>query len=168
VTGSLTSRRVPYKGTPAVRLPHRLLPRLAPAAVLMLGLATGGCSFSYQLGSLFGPDDGPAQTASVAPAGATKPTSAPADGDLVFARAAAAELLARGTPHASVPWENPHTGARGTVTAVASAYPQDGLECRDFLASYVRGGAEAWLEGEACHVHRGKWEVRALRPLKRS
>jgi len=168
VTGSLTFRRSRYRGTPAASLRHRACARVATVAALtLLALPAGGCSFSYQLGSLFGEDDSPTQTASIASTATTKPAAAPLDGDLVFARAAAVDLLARGGRVSSVPWTNPRTGARGTVTPVADSYTQDGLECRDFLASYERAGSEGWLEGEACHQE-GKWEVRKLRPLKRS
>jgi surface antigen len=90
------------------------------------------------------------------------------DGDLAYARAAAAEVLSRDAKDASAPWSNPKTGARGTVTPLATAYTQDGFVCRDFLASYVRKGSEAWLQGEACRVHAGKWEVRKMRPWKKS
>ena len=69
---------------------------------------------------------------------------------------------------ASQPWENPRTGARGTVTPIADAYTQDGFQCRDFLASYIRDGAESWLQGDACRAHQGQWTVRKLRPLQRS
>ena len=75
---------------------------------------------------------------------------------------------ARPEKDASQPWENPGTGARGTVTPIADAYTQDGFQCRDFLASYIREGAESWLQGGACRIHQGKWTVRTLRPLKRS
>ncbi len=92
----------------------------------------------------------------------------PSDGDLAYTRAAAAEVLTRGGNDISMPWENPSTGARGTVTPIAAAYSQDGLTCRDFLASYVRGASEAWLQGEACRESKGKWEVRSLKPWKRS
>ena len=54
----------------------------------------------------------------------------------------------------------------GSVTAVATAYTQGGLTCRDFLASYVRDGAESWLQGEACRAQQGKWEVKTLRRLQ--
>ena len=64
-----------------------------------------------------------------------------------------------------MPWENPKTGARGTITPLAAAATQAGVTCRDFLASYVRNGSESWLQGEACRA-RGKWEVRNLRPWK--
>ena len=44
--------------------------------------------------------------------------------------------------------------------------PQDGKTCRDFLASYVRGSAQSWLQGEACKPDKGAWEVRSLKPWK--
>ena len=47
-----------------------------------------------------------------------------------------------------------------------NAASQDGVTCRDFLASYVKNGTESWLQGEACRAGRGKWEVRTLRPWK--
>jgi surface antigen len=140
---------------------------------IVLALATGGCSFSYKLGSLFGKDkddEKPSYTNSISqgPAVNAQPANAlPADGDLGMAKAAAAEALMRGGKDVSVPWENPSTGARGTVTPIASAYSQDGFVCRDFLASFVRGGNESWAQGEACRVHQGKWEVRAMKPLQR-
>jgi len=105
----------------------------------------------------------------VAPvADSAKPMSElPPDVDLAYARAAATEVLAHGDKQEGVHWENPRTGARGMVTPLASAYTQDGLTCRDFLASYVHEGSEAWLQGEACRVHQGVWEVRSLKPWKR-
>ena len=90
----------------------------------------------------------------------------PPEGDLRVARAAVHEALARGGKDASMPWENPDTGARGTITPLASAYSQNGFTCRDFLASYVREGTEAWLQGAACRAQRGKWEIRDLRLWK--
>jgi surface antigen len=102
------------------------------------------------------------------PADGAKPMSEmPPDVDLAYARAAATEVLAKGDKQESARWENPRTGARGMVTPLATAYTQDGLTCRDFLASYVREGNEAWLQGEACRAPQGRWEVRSLRPWKR-
>ncbi len=64
--------------------------------------------------------------------------------------------------------ENPAAGARGTVTAIASAYTVDNAECRDFLASHVKASKESWLRGEACKHGKGPWEVRAFKPWIRS
>jgi surface antigen len=139
------------------------------AAALTFGLSAGGCSISTgQFDSLFGGADKSDVTGSIAPpAGAKGVGELPPDGDLVYARAAASDVLSRGGKDASAPWENPSTGARGTVTPIASAYTQDGQTCRDFLASYVSGSSQSWMQGEACKRDKG-WEVRALKPWKRS
>ena len=139
------------------------------AAVLALSLAAGGCSLSGQLDSYFGGSDKAEITGSITPPpGAKSADVMPPDGDLAYARAAASEVLKRNEKNASAPWENPKSGARGTVTPISSAYSQDGQTCRNFLASFVNGGAEAWLQGEACKEAKGAWEVRSLKPWQRS
>lgn len=90
------------------------------------------------------------------------------DADLALARNAASDVLTRGQKDVSQPWENPETGARGSVTPLASTYTSEGRTCRDFLASYVRGTNEGWLQGEACQQNKGPWEIRNLKPWKRS
>lgn len=149
-------------------LPPRLWRAASACAVLTLGLACGGCSISYQLDSFLGGDKSDV-TGSIAPSLATQQAARmpPAD-DLVYARAAAAEALRRNEKYVSLPWENPNSGARGTVTPIATSYTQDGRTCRDFLASYVAGSAESWLQGEACKATRGVWEVRSIKPWKNS
>ena len=143
----------------------------AIALSLTLGAATSGCSLSYMLDSFAGKDEKADQTASLRPTPVAAPTptqTAPTENDLADAKAAAARVLARPEKDASQPWENPRTWARGTVTPIAAAHTQDGFQCRDFLASYIRDGAESWLQGDACSVHQGQWTVRKLRPLQRS
>jgi surface antigen len=98
--------------------------------------------------------------------GAAGPPAATAEVDLAYARATAADALARGGRDLSTPWENPHTGAGGNITPLAAAYNDGNVTCRDFLASYVQGQAQSWLQGEACHGVHGQWEVRSLKPLK--
>jgi len=133
-----------------------------------LALAAGGCSLSGQLDSVFGGSDKSDQTGSITPPAAKQASELPSDADLAFTRIAVSELLSRGGKDASQPWENPRSGARGTVTPIAAAYTQDGQTCRDFLASYVTGSSQAWLQGEACQRPKGVWEVRTLKPWKRS
>jgi hypothetical protein len=134
---------------------------------LMLALGCGGCSLSGQLDSYFGGDKD--QTGSITPPPGTKAEAQlPPEGDLAYARAAASEVLRRGEKDSSLTWENPHSGARGTVTPIAAAYIQDGQTCRNFLASYVNGSEQSWLQGEACRQSRGPWEVRTLKPWKSS
>jgi surface antigen len=138
---------------------------------MLHGLAAGGCS--YQLSSLLSTSDADVDVETTAvsrpgdQAGRTADASMPPEVDLAYARAVAAEALARGGKDASVPWENPHTGAGGNITPLAAAYSEGGFICRDFLASYVRAGAQAWLQGEACRTDHGRWEVKSLTPLKR-
>ena len=113
---------------------------------------------------------GSAQTPTLRASAAAATSGLPSDTDLVFARMAIVEVLKRGSKEVSAPWENPSSGARGTVTPIASAYARDGLTCHDFLASYVRRGSpESWLQGQACRANkREAWEVKSLRPWTRS
>jgi surface antigen len=154
-------RQPPYSVTATRRLSGGSLRTLA--SLVVLGLAASGCSYRLS-------NEPVAETGSVklATAAAAAEGAGPAAADLALAKAAVNDLMSRDDETASVPWENPRTGARGAVTPIAAAYSQDGFTCRDFLASYVRGGSESWLQGEACRLHRGKWEVKALRPLKKT
>jgi hypothetical protein len=161
---------------------------LRSAAVLALACSLGGCAVN---GSMFSFSKASKQeakveanveastyasedvTGSVAKPPATpvsvSTTGLPSETDLVFARMAIVDVLTRGSKQISSPWENPSSGARGTVTPIASAYAKDGMTCRDFLASYLRRqGSETWMQGEACRAKQGAWEVRSLRPWSRS
>jgi surface antigen len=163
-------RRVLYNGTGALRLcrPHWL----AAAAALFAALTAAGCSISLDsLDSIFPKGEADAaQTGSIArqPQHVGSATSAaePSEADLAYARAVAAEALARGGRDISMPWENPDTGAGGSITPIAANYSEGLFTCRDFLASYVRGQQQSWLQGEACRTEHGKWEVKSLKPMK--
>jgi surface antigen len=145
------------------------LHRFATAAAALAALAAGGCA--YRLDSIFPKSNSDVeQTGSI-----VRPGQELGDGtsgaavveiDLAYARATAADVLARGGRDVSIPWENPHTGAGGNITPLAASYNEGSFVCRDFLASYVRGQAQSWLQGEACRAERGPWEVRSLKPLK--
>jgi surface antigen len=147
------------------------LHRAAALAVVLCGVAEGGCS--YQLHSLLSKDDDAAvsQTASIAkPAdrGRVEGDHRAAEVDLAYARHAASEALAHTAKDASVPWQNPTTGAGGNITPLATSYNEGGLPCRDFLASYAHDGSQDWLQGAACRTGEGSWEVKSLKPLKPS
>jgi surface antigen len=148
-------------GTTAQRL--LLRQRVAATSIIAVVLAFGSAGCSYQLGSLKNRGEIELKSSKV-----SESASLPSDADLALARAAASEMLDKGGKTASMPWENPRTGARGTVTPVASAYTQDGATCHDFLASYVRDRSTSWLQGEACRTKPGQWEVRTLKPWQKT
>ena len=139
--------------------------------MILIGLGAGGCSVSRNDGSALavGPfakmDDSDVTSSITGQARDTAPT----DSDLAFARNAASDVLTRGDKDSSQPWHNPETGARGSVTPVAQAYAgDDGRTCRDFLASYVNGKTESWLQGAGCKGGNGRWEIRTLKPWRQS
>ena len=147
----------------------------APQAIalsLMLGAATSGCSLSYKLDSFFGQGcregrahrlDPPGVSAPPTPRQPRRPTI-----DLAYAKAAAAACSASRTRTRASLGRTPPPARAERSPPIADAYTQDGFQCRDFLASYIRDGAESWLQGDACRIHQGKWTVRTMRPLKRT
>jgi surface antigen len=134
-------------------------------AMVLIVITTGGCSFSRGDGgsARMGSD----VTGTIGKAGVAGPDM-PSETDLAFARNAASDVLTRGDKDASQPWENPETGARGSVTPLAQAYSSEGRTCRDFLASYVNGNSESWLEGAACKTGQGQWLIHTLKPWRQS
>ena len=178
---SRASRLPPYRGTPAASLRRtarreaalRLSGRLPILGVMLaIGLSSGGCAVSGMFGS--GKEQANAFARAEAtgslpsPSGGKLASGLPPETDMIYAKAAIAEVLSRGRKDASTAWENPATGARGTVTPISVPYSSDGITCHDFLASYLRAGAETWIQGEACRQAEGRWEVKSLRPWKRS
>jgi hypothetical protein len=137
-------------------------------AALSVALVAGGCSFSYQLDSMFSRRDADAVTTGSISTPRQQHAALPQEQDLAATRRAVTEAMSKSGRDASVPWEDPATGARGTVTPLSAAYSQDGATCRDFLASYVRNGSESWIQGEACRGSEGRWEVRQMRPWRRT
>ena len=134
--------------------------------LFLIGVGSGGCSFSRSDGGFFASK--PAEEREVTGSIPVKEPE-PTDTDLVFARTAASDVLTKGDKDSSQPWENPETGARGSVTPLAQAYASDdGRTCRDFLASYVNGRTESWLQGAACKAGHGRWEIHTLKPWRRS
>jgi surface antigen len=136
----------------------------AALSLVLIGLATSGCSM-FQTGGPFARASDDDVTGAV-PAQAAK--KEPTETDLAFARNAASDVLTKGDKDASQAWENAETGAHGSVTPLAQAYAgEDGRTCRDFLASYVNGETQSWLQGAACKSGNGRWEIHTLKPWRR-
>ncbi|KYH00932.1 signal peptide protein [Bradyrhizobium sp. DOA1] len=131
--------------------------------MILIGCGAGGCSFSRSDGSAYAKAEDNDLTGSI-----TRPTNGPpTETDLAFTRNAASDVLSKGDKDSSQHWENPETGARGSVTPIAQSYAaEDGRKCRDFLASYVNGNTESWLQGAGCQSGRGRWEIHTLKPWR--
>ncbi|MGY3483935.1 surface antigen [Bradyrhizobium sp. USDA 4011] len=140
-------------------------PAGAVVTLILIGVGASGCSLSRT--DAFARMDDKDVTGSINPTQVS--AVMPTDSDLAFARNAASDVLTRGDKDSSQPWENPQTGARGSVTPLAQAYSgEDGKTCRDFLASYVNGATETWLQGAACKSGQGRWQIHSLRPWSKS
>jgi surface antigen len=141
------------------------LSAIGPAGVMLtlftIGIGSVGCSLPRPEGAFARMDDSEL-TGSIGAGQGSDP--APTESDVAFARNAASDVLTKGDKDSSQPWQNPQTGARGSVTPLAGAYSSDGRTCRDFLASYVNGRSERWLQGAACQTHHGQWEIQTLKP----
>ena len=133
--------------------------------LFLIGASSGGCSFSRSDGGFFSKgEENEVVTGSI-----SAPEVVPTESDLTFARTAASDVLTKGDKDTSQPWANPETGARGSVTPLAQAYSaDDGRTCRDFLASYVNGSTESWLQGAGCKSASGRWEIHTLKPWRQS
>jgi len=136
-------------------------PAGAVMALILIAVEAGGCSVSRNdaMAKMYDAD----VTGSIGVSHVKQ--KVPSESDLAFARNAASDVLTKGDKDSSQAWENPETGARGSVTPLAQAYPtEDGRSCRDFLASYVNGSTETWLHGAACKSGQGSWEIHTLKP----
>lgn len=132
--------------------------------LILIAFSAGGCAMSRPETAFARMEEAPV-TGSISSPAAVEPT----DGDLAFARNAASDVLTKGDKDSSQPWHNPQTGARGSVTPIAKVYTSDdGRTCRDFLASYVNGRTERWLQGSACRIERGRWRIQSLKLWQQS
>jgi surface antigen len=131
--------------------------------MILVGLGTSGCSVFHG-----GSGDGSFAMMGEKEVTGTLAEPHPTETDLAFARNAASDVLTKGDKDTSQPWENAKTGAHGSVTPLAKPYARDdGRSCRDFLASYVNGKAESWLQGSACKMANGRWEIQTISPWRR-
>lgn len=68
---------------------------------------------------------------------------------------------------ASVHWDNPQSGAKGSFTPVGQAYPLDSKICRSFLAEVAAGDNVEKLQGVACREKTAEWTLTEVKPFKK-
>lgn len=128
----------------------------------MLACAASGCSIAIPMASSpnsalwrGAPDDATGSIAKPAPK-----LSRHLDAeDLRRAMAAMSTALDPQGSGASVHWDNPQTGAKGSFTPLGQAYPLDGKICRAFVADIEAGETDEKLQGAACREKSADWAL---------
>ena len=68
---------------------------------------------------------------------------------------------------ASVNWDNPQTGAKGSFTPVGQPYPLEGRICRAFHADIAVNETQESLQGAACREKTAEWALTEVKPVKK-
>lgn len=79
--------------------------------------------------------------------------------DMNFYNRTSQKALETGQPGETLPWSNPKTGNRGTVTPQRYYQQDDGRYCREYQQSITVGGKKQEGYGTACRQPDGSWEV---------
>ena len=148
-----------------------------PAAIVVLCLpVVCGCSISLPGASMASRVDEDvtgsivktSSRSAVRPAPAISPLSNALDAeDWRRARAALGTALDPQGNGATVAWDNPQSGRRGSFVPVAAPYPVDGQVCRAFIARITTSEAGEQVQGSACRIGgTDDWDVKDVRPFK--
>lgn len=68
---------------------------------------------------------------------------------------------------ASVKWDNPQTGAKGSFTPIGQPYPIEGMICRAFHADIAVNETQESLQGAACREKTAEWALTEVKLLKK-
>lgn len=68
------------------------------------------------------------------------------------------DLMQFAAPGRTVTWKNPVTGNAGDVTAVRNS-PSGGRNCWDYRRAYFDAGKKLEIDGLACEIAPGLWEI---------
>jgi hypothetical protein len=136
---------------------------LAWTALLCLVLTTGGCMNAGPMASFMAEDDVTGSISTPGAGAAPLPLTNPDDWAPV--RAALAQALDPQGGGAVATWENPGTGARGSILPVGAVYEADGQMCRAFVAEIDGKAPARRLQGRGCRGVDGQWTVSDLKPF---
>ena len=138
----------------------------ACGAVLALALASGGCSISFPIFGISGESKPDVQTtASISPRPTPKASplatisSELGPEDLRRADGAMALALDPQGNGASVSWDNPQSGIKGSFIPVGGPFLRSDEICRAFIAEVQTQMRPAKLQGTACRPSGGEWAV---------
>lgn len=142
--------------------------------VVALGVLLAGCSVSFPiLGLSSKAEDEVATTSSVLPSrGSSKPSALSSlaaelgPEDLRRADGAMAVALDPQGNGASVSWDNPQSGSKGSFTPVGGPFLRSDEICRAFVAAVQTQTKPAKLQGMACRPSGGEWAVKDVKPWK--
>jgi surface antigen len=56
-------------------------------------------------------------------------------------------------------WENPDTGASGTITPTKTYQTAEGQYCREYTQEIIVGGEKQEATGTACRLDDGSWQI---------
>jgi surface antigen len=90
--------------------------------------------------------------------------------DIEDARRAQAALATALDPQgngATVRWDNPDSGAKGSFGAVGNAFLINHNICRMFVATVAVKEPDQWLQGNACRVSAGEWTIKDVKAWKK-
>ncbi|MGA2637935.1 RT0821/Lpp0805 family surface protein [Methylocella sp.] len=143
-----------------MRHAHGLAACLALAA---MAAAMGGCALSVPIGSFANAnaaadDDA---TASI-PAAPLERLLQPEDWRR--AKAALSTALDPQGDGASVSWDNPQSGVKGSFAPTGKAYPSDAKVCRGFKTEVERKSGAKTMQGVACTDKTGEWTIAEIAP----
>jgi surface antigen len=147
-------------------------------AVASCTFAAAGCSitmpFETKSASIVADDE--LTTASIPQ---QKPADAPQPGqvsplspklDIEDARRAQAALATALDPQgsgATVRWDNPDSGAKGTFGAVGNAFLINHTICRMFVATVSVKEPDQWLQGNACRASASDWTIKDVKAWRK-
>ncbi|MFO1104210.1 MAG: RT0821/Lpp0805 family surface protein [Methylocystis sp.] len=87
--------------------------------------------------------------------------------DLRRATAAMSTALDPQGSGASVNWDNPQTGAKGSFTPIGQPYPLEGRICRAFQADIAVKEAQESLQGAACREKTDEWALTEVKHFRK-